>query len=387
MRKLAKVQRVTFELAKCFAVLLSLTSGSAGASESRARVLLRAEALAKWQLGHLTSRQPSSPSDGSSDPRGWAQSVYWVGMTALAEQSSKPWVRSAILAQGRANQWKLGSRLYHADDQVIGQIYLWAATHSAAGKAIVPLRSNLDRILADPPRVDLEFLSTDESDSIKCMKRWCWSDALFMGPATWLGLSRQTGDRRYHDYALSEFWATTNFLYDPSERLYFRDSRFFALRDANGRRVFWSRGNGWVFAGLVRMMESLPPNDPDRRRLQDLFQEMARRVKELQKADGYWPPALLAPEGSSPESSGTALFTYGLAWGIEHGLLERAEYEAAVRRGWSALERAIQPDGRLGWVQQVGDRPDEVAATDTDIYGVGAFLLAAAAVVALDLRR
>ena len=188
-------------------------------------------------------------------------------------------------------------------------------------------------------------------------------------------------------HALSEFWATTNFLYDPSERLYYRDSRFFALRDANGRKVFWSRGNGWVFAGLVRMMEALPLNDPDRRRLQDLFQEMAGRVKELQKADGYWPPALLAPEGSPPESSGTALFTYGLAWGIEHGLLERAEYETAVRRGWSALERAIQPDGRLGWVQQVSDRPDEVVATDTEIYGVGAFLMAAAAVVALDLRR
>ena len=108
----------------------------------------------------------------------------------------------------------------------------------------------------------------------------------FMGPATWLGLSRQTGDRRYRDYALSEFWATTNFLYDPSERLYFRDSRFFALRDANGRKVFWSRGNGWVFAGLVRMMEALPPHDPDRRRLQDLFQEMAGRVKELRK--GRW---------------------------------------------------------------------------------------------------
>jgi hypothetical protein len=86
---------------------------------------------------------------------------------------------------------------------------------------------------------------------------------------------------------LSEFWATTNFLYDPSERLYFRDSRFFELREANGPKVFWSRGNGWVFAGMARMMEALPLNDPDRRRLQALFQKMAGRVKDLQKADGY----------------------------------------------------------------------------------------------------
>jgi rhamnogalacturonyl hydrolase YesR len=186
---------------------------------------------------------------------------------------------------------------------------------------------------------------------------------------------------------LSEFWATTNFLYDPSERLYFRDSRFFELREANGPKVFWSRGNGWVFAGMARMMEALPLNDPDRRRLQALFQEMAGRVKDLQKADGYWPPALLAPEGSPPESSGTALFTYGLAWGISHGLLERAEYEPVVRRSWSALDRAIRLDGRLGWVQQVSDRPGEVAATNTEFYGVGALLLAATAVVDMDMRR
>jgi rhamnogalacturonyl hydrolase YesR len=131
----------------------------------------------------------------------------------------------------------------------------------------------------------------------------------------------------------------------------------------------------------------LPLNDPDRRRLQALLQEMAGRVKDLQKADGYWPPALLAPEGSPPESSGTALFTYGLAWGISHGILERAEYEPVVRRGWSALDRAIQPDGRLGWVQQVSDRPGEVAATNTESYGVGVFLLAATAVVDMDMRR
>lgn len=128
----------------------------------------------------------------------------------------------------------------------------------------------------------------------------------------------------------------------------------------------------------------MPLNDPDRRRLQALLQEMAGRVKDLQKADGYWPPALLAPEGSPPESSGTALFTYGLAWGISHGLLERAEYEPVVRRGWSALDRAIRLEGRLG---QISDRPGEVAATNTEFYRVGAFVLAATAVVDMDMRR
>jgi rhamnogalacturonyl hydrolase YesR len=253
--------------------LLSLTSGHGDAREAKPWLLLRAEGLAKWQLDHLTTAASPSLADDPSDPRGWERGVFWVGMTALADASSEPWIRGAVPAQGRANQWTLGSRLYHADDQVIGQTYLWAAEHSAGGEAIAPLRSNLDRILADPPRVHLAFVSPGQSDSNECLKRWCWSDALFMAPATWLGLSRQTGDRRYRDFALSEFWATTNFLYDPSERLYFRDSRFFELREADGPKVFWSRGNGWVFAGMARMMEALPLNDPDRRR----FRPCSRR--------------------------------------------------------------------------------------------------------------
>jgi rhamnogalacturonyl hydrolase YesR len=112
---------------------------------------------------------------------------------------------------------------------------------------------------------------------------------------------------------------------------------------------------------------------------------MAGKLKATQKPDGYWAPSLLAPEGSPPESSGTGFFTYGLAWGVKTGLLPRAEYAPAVRKGWSALVRAIQPDGRLGWVQQVSDRPEQVLATDTQYYGVGAFLLAATAVADLKL--
>jgi len=104
----------------------------------------------------------------------------------------------------------------------------------------------------------------------------------------------------------------------------------------------------------------------------------------LQKPDGYWPPSLLAPEDSPPETSGTGFYTYGMAWGIKAGLLPRDQYEPVVRRGWAALNKAIQPDGRLGWVQQVSDRPESVAASDTQFYGVGAFLLAATAVAELE---
>jgi rhamnogalacturonyl hydrolase YesR len=133
------------------------------------------------------------------------------------------------------------------------------------------------------------------------------------------------------------------------------------------------------------MIPLLPKGSPDERRMKALFVEMAGRLRELQKPDGFWAPSLLAPEGSPPETSGTAFFTYGIAWGISAGLLDERAYAPAVERGWSALLGAIQPDGRLGWVQQVSDRPDKVAAQDTQYYGVGAFLLAATQVA--DLQR
>jgi rhamnogalacturonyl hydrolase YesR len=132
------------------------------------------------------------------------------------------------------------------------------------------------------------------------------------------------------------------------------------------------------------MIQLLPKGSPDRVRMEALFREMAARLAAIQKPDGYWAPSLLAPENSPPETSGTGFFTYGLAWGVKAGLLDRATYEPAARKGWAALERAIQPDGRLGWVQQVSDRPDEVGPNDTQFYGVGAFLLAATAIADLD---
>jgi rhamnogalacturonyl hydrolase YesR len=131
------------------------------------------------------------------------------------------------------------------------------------------------------------------------------------------------------------------------------------------------------------VLDSLPKDSADRLRLEKLFRDMAARLKSLQKADGYWAPSLLAPENSPPETSGTGFYVYGLAWGVKHGLLDAAEYRAAIDKGWAALVRAVARDGRVGWVQQVSDRPDQVTESDTQFYGAGAFLLAASAMASL----
>lgn len=352
-------------------------------------VIGEATKLARWQLSRMgDSTHVSRITTETRNPRAWEQAVFWIGMTALADAGAPNDIKDAVLAMGRANEWKPARRPYHADDLVITQSYLWAAQRGAGAEAIGPTKAAFDNIVANPPRVGLAFYQPPEGyDYTECLTRWCWCDALFMAPPAMIELSRQTGDQRYTDYALREFWATTDFLFDPAEHLFFRDSRFFGMRDESKHKLFWSRGNGWVFASFARIIPLLPEGSADRLRMEALFVEMATRLKQLQKADGYWSPSLLAAEGSPPESSGTGFYTYGFAWGVRAGLLDRATYEPVARKGWDAMVRAIQPDGRLGWVQQVSDQPEKVEPTDTQYYGVGAFLLAATEIDALDRAR
>ncbi len=353
---------------------------------AQATPIALATRLAEWQLTRLTdTSHVSRATTETRNPRAWEQAVFWVGMTALADAGAPPAITKAVLTMGAANAWQPARRPFHADDLVITQSYLWAARHGGGTAAAAPTRRAFDYVVAHPPQVGLAYYEPPAGyDATECLTRWCWCDALFMAPPAMIELSRQTGDRRYRDYAMKEYWATTDFLFDPAEHLFYRDSRFFERRDDQGRKQFWSRGNGWVFASMARIIPMLEKGSADRSRMEKLFVEMAARLKTLQKADGYWAPSLLAPDDSPPESSGTGFYTYGLAWGIKAGLLERRAYEPAARRGWAALARSIQPDGRLGWVQQVSDRPEKVEPNDTQYYGVGAFLLAATAIAQLD---
>ncbi|GFE85254.1 glycoside hydrolase family 88/105 protein [Steroidobacter agaridevorans] len=371
--------------------LLLVTHASFGANtaskgKSPPAPIEAAVRLADWQLARMHDGAPvSRKTHETSNPRAWEQAAFWVGMTALADAGAPPRIREAILAMGRANQWLPGAKPYFADDHAITQSYLWAATHGAGAEAREPTRKLFDKVIDEPAVTTLAFFVPPEGyGAAECLKRWCWCDALFMAPPAFVEMTRQTQDERYRAFATKEFWATTDFLFDPAEHLYYRDSRFFERRDAKRRKMFWSRGNGWVFGGMARIIPGLAADSPDRKRMESLFVEMAARLKQLQKPDGYWPPSLLAPEESPPETSGTAFFTYGLAWGIRTGLLPREEYAPVVKRGWDALLRAIQPDGRLGWVQQVSDRPESVEPGDTQYYGVGAFLLAATEIAALN---
>ncbi|WP_326525504.1 glycoside hydrolase family 88/105 protein [Sphingomonas sp.] len=367
---------------------IAVAAAAQPAAPRPAEILAVTRRVADWQLAHRTTFDHMPAARASvRNPRDWQQATFWVALTELASRDRR--YRPYLLDLGRAEDWRLGKNPFHADDQLIAQAWMWAA-RNGAGKAVVTSTiAYFENVLAKRPSGSLEFVPTRPGAGTSvCTDRWCWCDAIFMAPPTLLQLANMTGDRRYADFAHQEFRATTDYLYDPSERLYFRDSRFFDRRDDKGRKLFWSRGNGWVMGGLVRMLQALPARDPTRPYYEKLFRDMSAKLVTLQKADGYWAPSLLDTDaGTPPETSGTAFFVYAFAWGIQAGLLDARTYEPAAWKGWAALGRAVQPDGMLGWVQQVSDRPDAVAQKDTQYYGTGAFILAGTALADLAGRR
>lgn len=355
-------------------------------SLQRAAVLAQAERAADWQLAHLTDlSQIRKVAHDTGDTRGWQQATFYVALTTLANRSLEPRYRDAVLDLGRSTGWRLGDRRFHADDHLVGSAYIWAARHGGGREALAGVAVGLDFVVRHPSPAGLAL--SDNPNDPDPDDRWSWADALFMAPPTYFELTRATGDPRYASFADKEFKATTAFLRDAAEGLYFRDSRFLERSNPAETKIFWARGNGWVLAGIVRILQALPAGDARRPYYEALLRSMAARLKQLQRPDGFWSPSLLAdPENSPPESSGTGFMVYGIAYGVKAGLLARKDYEPVIRSGWSALNRVVSPDGKVGWVQQVGDRPDNVFAADTQFYGSAAFIMAACAVSDLDWR-
>ena len=316
---------------------------------------------ADWQLAHP-----------SAHPRyDWTQAAFYTGVMALAEVAPDAKYLDAMRKMGEANQWRPGPQKGSADDWAVLATYAKLFMVDKDKRMLEPGVALFSFLVAQPFNEPLLW----ENDIQTRELAWC--DALFMGPPALAAMAVATGDQKYLDLADKLWWKTTDYLYDSNEHLYFRDSRFFDSVEPNGQKVFWSRGNGWVLAGLARVLQDMPASYPDRPRYEALFKEMAQKVASLQGSDGYWRSSLLDAESvPNPETSGTGLFTYGLAWGINRGLLDKAQYEPVVQRGWAALVNAMQPDGMLGWVQPIGDEPAATSQNHTEVYGVGALLLA-----------
>jgi len=326
-------------------------------STKPAAVAIAMRKVADWQL------ERSQPYFDSI----WTWSALYTGFMAASDSLDDPRYRDAMLAMGQKFDWKLRSHLPNADDQSVAQTYIELYLQKKDPAIIQPTQSELDAILAAPRT------STIPGKEIA----WWWCDALFMAPPVWARMYAATGDHKYVDY-LDEEWAKTSArLYDADEHLYFRDSTYLTRTEANGKKMFWSRGNGWVMAGIIRTIQYLPKDDPARAKYIAQLKQMAARIAAIQSPDGLWRAGLLDPDAYDlPEISGSAFFTFALAAGVNQGLLDNKIYRPVIEKAWAGMLHHVYADGRLGCIQQTGAEPQPFKPSASYNYGVGAFLLA-----------
>jgi rhamnogalacturonyl hydrolase YesR len=321
--------------------------------------------VAAWQM--VDSRKPRH------HELDWTNGALYAGMLAWATLTKNDSAIHCLEAIGARYGWQPYFRMYHADDICVSQTFLDLYRLKRDPERLNPTKARIDWVLANPSKASmiLDYSNPSTSD------RWSWCDALFMAPPVYAKLAAITGDERYLEFMHREYSATVGLLYDREEHLFYRDSKYLAQREANGRRVFWGRGNGWVMGGLVSILRELPPKSTYRPFYLSLFKEMAAKVASVQDTTGFWRASLLDPASyPNPETSGTGFFCYALAYGINTGLLDRQEYLPHVRKAWDALVSSVSADGKLGWVQPIGEDPRKVDRSMTEVYGVGAFLLA-----------
>ena len=314
----------------------------------------------------------------------WTRGVYYEGLMALYGIDQKKIYRDYAVEWGEKHQWGMrsGINTRNADDQCCGQTYIDLY--------------NMDRAAGQPKPEYIRDIKTSIDAMVNSDKidDWNWVDALQMAMPVFAQLGLLTKDKAeantyfekmYQIYHYSKTKHGGNGLYNPNDHLWWRDKDFVPpYKEPNGRDCYWSRGNGWVVAALVRVLDIMPKDAPHRDEYQKTYLEMMQALPPLQRSDGFWNVSLHDPTHfGGKELTGTALFTYGMAWGINHGLLNAKTYRPIIAKAWQAMATdCVHPNGFLGYVQGTGKEPKDGqpvtydSKPDFEDYGLGCFLLA-----------
>jgi unsaturated rhamnogalacturonyl hydrolase len=312
----------------------------------------------------------------------WTRGVYYEGLMALYNTNKDKRYYDYAVQWGEFHKWGLrnGAKTSNADDQCCGQTYIDLYLIDKKPERIHDIKASIDSMLANP-----------RNDA------WSWIDAIQMAMPVFARLGVMYNNPAYFEkmYQIFEYSKTkhgTVGLYNPADRLWWRDKDFVApYKEPNGEDCYWSRGNGWVFAAMVRVLDLIPDNEPHRAEYLKMYNDMAEALIPIQRADGFWNVSLQDPTNfGGKEASGTSLFVYGMAWGINKGILSKDKYLPIIQKAWNAVvTESIQPTGFLGYVQGTGKEPKDGQPVtvdkvpDFEDYGLGCFLLAGSEVYKL----
>lgn len=308
----------------------------------------------------------------------WNNSTFFSGLTALYRLTSDARYLNYARSWGQQNNYALsgGATTRNADNQCAGQVYLDLYDLEPEARKLTAIETCLHRMVYTD--------QVDKNDD------WWWVDALHMAMPSFARLGTLRGDSRYHQKMHSLYLHTKSAeggpgLYVPARGLWYRDKNFLPghIVSPAGKPVLWSRGNGWAAGAHVKALKALPATQADTAEYRDVLKRLVTALAPVQRGDGFWNVNLADPAHfPGPETSGTVFFAYAIAYAVSAGLVDRATYLPVAARAWNGLQiTAVHPDGVLGYVQKVGDRPDSsqpVTYDSTADFGVGGFLLAGA---------
>ncbi len=322
----------------------------------------------------------------------WTRGVYYEGLMALYEIDADERYIDYTDRWACFHQWtpRNGVKTNDADDQCCGQTYVDRYLQSGGKEKIVHVITNLNNQMSTPnTKASVKQALREANANGELYGWWTWSDAIQMAMPLYMQVYKVTGDRRYADHAMKMYrWTRDTLaggLFNEREGLWWRDKDFVApYQTPDGKNCYWSRGNGWVYAALVRCMNQLSPKDQYYKELKKDFLLMSSALKACQRPeDGLWNPSLVSyADFGGKEATGTSLFLYGMAWGIRKGILKEKKYKSVCDRAWEGLVRdCVHPNGFLGWVQGTGKAPSDgqplsyTKVPDFEDYGTGCFLL------------
>ena len=320
-------------------------------------------------------------------PTDWTNGAYYVGVVRAHKATKDMMYMAALKNQGYWNNWQTFKRIHHADDVTISYSYLYVDMTDGRKNFVdlEPTKKFLDGHLYAN---DEWKAGTDKSEYGRTIL-WWWCDALFMAPPVINLYAKHTKQPKYLDEMHKFYVQSYHQLFDKEENLFARDMRFVwqgtdkDSKEPNGKKVFWSRGNGWVIAGLALLLDDMPKDYEHRSFYENLYKKMAERILELQPNDGLWRTSLLSPESyDHGEVSGSGFHTFALAWGINNGYLDK-KHTPAIKKAWNALAACQHQDGRIGWVQNIGAFPEPATEDSWQNFGTGAFLMAGSEVLKL----
>ncbi|MGK2862226.1 MAG: glycoside hydrolase family 88/105 protein [Chitinophagaceae bacterium] len=317
----------------------------------------------------------------------WTRAVYYEGLMALYAIDKQKAYYDYALQWGEKHQWGLrgGVKTRNADNQCCGQTYI--------DMYLLDNKQHPERIKDIKASVDSMMLTSKIDD-------WNWIDALQMAMPVFVKLGNLYNDtsyfnRMYEMYAFSKYKHGGNGLYNPADKLWWRDKDFVPpYKEPNGEDCYWSRGNGWVIAALVLTLRALPKTDLHYNEYLQDFKNMLSALLPIQRQDGYWNVSLHDPNNyGGKEMSGTSLFIYGMAWGINNNILAKKTYLPVIIKAWNAMmKECVHPDGKLGFVQGTGKEPKDGqpvtynSTPDFEDYGLGCFLLAGTEIWKIKVR-